>query len=191
MESMLIGIAGRVVERIVVVVFGGLAVYWGYRLFLSLPAQQGGDGKLQLPGIRLVLAKAAPGTFFVAFGVVLLATSFLSPVRFEGPSGEYTGMVETSSPSGDLTQRRARAELAIQTLNCMQRSFDNGRGGLTKEDVEVAATDAKLALLRSVWDGGAWGDYGAFERWARQRAGSVPKPVQRLYEGSSPACRGR
>ena len=43
----------RLIERIVGVLIGGLAIYLGYRLFIKIPEQRGGDGKITLLGILL------------------------------------------------------------------------------------------------------------------------------------------
>lgn len=37
-------------ERIIVVIIGGLSVYLGYRLFLHVPSQKDGEGKISFPG---------------------------------------------------------------------------------------------------------------------------------------------
>src|SRR5439155_20804411 len=40
----------RSLERLVVVAFGGLSIYLGYRLFLRMPDQENAQGRVTLPG---------------------------------------------------------------------------------------------------------------------------------------------
>ncbi len=44
----------RFVERIIGVLIGGIAIYLGYRLFLKIPDQQGGEGRFNLRDISIV-----------------------------------------------------------------------------------------------------------------------------------------
>ncbi len=55
----------RLAERIAGVLIGGLLIYFGYRLFLSLPGKRGpdsGTGEFSLAGgNKIKLAKVGPG----------------------------------------------------------------------------------------------------------------------------------
>ena len=51
MDSNLVAIAAHSIERIIAVLLGGLAVYYGFRLFLVIPLETLSDGKIQLPGM--------------------------------------------------------------------------------------------------------------------------------------------
>ncbi len=63
----------RMLERLMVVGFGGMAIFLGYKLFFHLPYQADQEGKLELPGIKIVLSRVAPGIFFLAFGAIILS----------------------------------------------------------------------------------------------------------------------
>lgn len=46
----------RMLERIIVVGFGGLSIYLGYKLFFHLPHNVDHQGKFELPGIKIILS---------------------------------------------------------------------------------------------------------------------------------------
>src|SRR5688572_8561747 len=71
MDSDLITIAARHLERLLIVVAGGLSIVLGYRMFLAIPraGEDKGEGKLELPGgISVYVTRVGPGVFFALFG---------------------------------------------------------------------------------------------------------------------------
>jgi len=68
LEPLLIG---RIVERLLIVLVGGMCVYLGYRLFDRAHQRQ---GELELKGqtSSLKLRDVAPGIYFALFGSLLL-----------------------------------------------------------------------------------------------------------------------
>ncbi len=69
----------RALERILAVAIGGLAIYFGYRLFLAVPDQQG-EGRAELTlakDKRLLITRIGPGTFFALFGTAVVVSSYL------------------------------------------------------------------------------------------------------------------
>jgi hypothetical protein len=85
----------RAIERILDAVIGGLSIYFGYRLFLSVPRSGadrdgttrepsasasadavGSSAEFKLPGdISIILTRVGPGIFFALFGAVVVVTS--------------------------------------------------------------------------------------------------------------------
>lgn len=91
----------RAVERILVVLFAGMAIYLGYRLFLAVPTQRGSDGKVTLPGgTEVVLNRAAPGIFFALFGSIALGISLYSAVQVTSPAASGDGPTAVYHPGG-------------------------------------------------------------------------------------------
>src|SRR3954447_10395864 len=82
----------RMAERIIGVIIGGLLIYFGYRLFLSLPGKKsrdGGTGDFSMAGgTRLKLSKVGPGVFFALFGAGLIVFSLTRSVSLttSGPT---------------------------------------------------------------------------------------------------------
>ena len=73
-------------QRILSILIGGMLIYFGYRLFLSLPGKRGrdgGSGEFSLGGANKVkLSKVGPGVFFAVFGAGLIAYSFAKRTKF-------------------------------------------------------------------------------------------------------------
>ncbi|MCF6255974.1 MAG: hypothetical protein L3J98_06840 [Gammaproteobacteria bacterium] len=189
--GLLVGIGARSTERILVVLFAGLSVYFGFRLFLALPMQNNQAGKIELPGFKVILSKAGPGIFFAAFGSAVLVASFIHPISIDQQNGSYMGAVSPASPmpitsltpvdDGSKAVQLAQVELALQTLNCLPAYAKAAQGQLLPSDIELTVRDAKLALLRTVWDDVQWGDYSEFVAWSRTGLSQTPKKIQALY----------
>lgn len=73
----------RGIERLIIVAFGGLSIYLGFRLF-DRASVTAGEMSAQAGSISLTLRKVWPGVFFAAFGMFILVISMLS--RLERPS---------------------------------------------------------------------------------------------------------
>lgn len=202
MDPTLMVVTARAVERIVAVLLGGLAVYYGFRLFLVLPLETQSDGKIRLPGMSVVLSKAGPGLFFLAFGSLVILASLFRTVRIypDGAIGQYQyqGIAaeapkhELSAPSSPATrapteQDTVRTVLALQSINCMQRLSARATRDMSG-DFDQAAREAKLALLARVWNPDKWGDFGAFERWATGRASETTSPAKELFSAERTDC---
>lgn len=199
MDATLIAVAMHSLERIVAVLLGGLAVYYGFRLFLVLPMVTQSDGKIILPGMSVVLAKAGPGLFFVAFGALVILASLFRPIQVAGSGIEYAGIAGKPSPGASAgsrpagaarpgaDQEAARLHIALQTINCMQR-LASARAKTLGTDLDLAAREAKLALLARAWDAGAWGDFGAFEQWATGRAAATSSAAKVMFEAERSDC---
>ncbi len=73
----------RGVERLLVVLIGGLSIFLGYHLFLSMPQQPDGEGKVVLPGgVSIYVSRVGPGVFFAMFGAVVLSLSLYHSLRY-------------------------------------------------------------------------------------------------------------
>lgn len=74
----------RAIERIIAVVIGGVCIWLGQRLFLQIPEQKAGEGKIQFPGgISVYVARVGPGVFFALFGATLVAVSFYRGIEVQ------------------------------------------------------------------------------------------------------------
>jgi hypothetical protein len=193
MDSELVAVVARSLERLVAVLFGGLTVYYGYRLFLVVPVETHSDGSVKLPGMSVVLAKAGPGLFFTAFGVIVLVTSFINPID----TGNYRGATPTVDPATNSSagmatrvmtpQDAARAQLAVSTLNCMTRLATTGPRRIPVQDAEIAARAAKLALLSQVWEAD-WGNLETFRTWVNRGGADPPPRIRTVFDAENPEC---
>jgi len=157
-------------ERLLVVGFGGLAIYLGYKLFFHLPHQTDHAGKITLPGMKIVLSRVGPGIFFLAFGATILLHNLDSDIELKtvhpalpGQIAEvrksFVGAVDVpgASDDQDIAQRRVAAIEQVGELNCLIKILDV-RGIKIPATIRIAHHDAKLALLKPVWNEQAWGD---------------------------------
>jgi hypothetical protein len=203
MDSDLIAIAARHLERLLIVIAGGLSIVLGYRMFLAIPRAGGdkGEGKLELPGgISVYVTRVGPGVFFALFGAVILGLGLQQGLKLESreqrpavgspaadPSGVATVTEKRYSSLGSTgasgQQREAERTSALDTVGQLGRlaaALDGpGRGsGLSAQqrlDYGLALSDARMRLLASVWDE-RWGTYTEFVRWA-QAGESAPAPA--------------
>ena len=70
----------RGIERLVIVLIGGMAIYLGYRLFLAVKAEAEGEAKISLPhDVTVMVSRVGPGVFFALFGsMVVIASLYFS-----------------------------------------------------------------------------------------------------------------
>lgn len=155
----------RGVERVAIVAAGVLLIYFGYRLFLALPAEHGSDGRLQMPSASLAVSKVGPGVFFAVFGTFLLWQMAEKAVRVDiappagaardGARAPHAMAIFGAAAAGDAQAlRHARHDIAA--LNCAEARLAPGLPPELREDVARAFRHARAALLETVWQP-AWG----------------------------------
>ena len=99
MDPLILTIVTRAIERLLVVLAGGLAIYLGYRLFIAMPNAERGSGKVNLPGgVSIFLSRVGPGVFFSLFGAVVIGLSLQFGVSFNDAAHTLV-MAENSSPA--------------------------------------------------------------------------------------------
>jgi hypothetical protein len=181
-------------QRILGVLIGGMLVYFGYRLFLSLPGKRGRDGGSGEFSVgrssKVKLSKVGPGVFFAIFGAGLIAYSFAKPMKVNIPAVTQTA----PAPSAGNTSSAANTPSAGTAVVAAGFSYigavsapetDEERARMraeTQEDiialnraldhanaserprVERAVVKAKVALMEPLW-AEDWGDLKDFRDW--------------------------
>jgi hypothetical protein len=206
MDSELIAVAARHLERLLIVVAGGLSIYLGYRMFLAIPraAAETGEGKLELPGgVSIYVTRVGPGVFFALFGAVILGLGLQHGLKLEvreqrpGPVAT-TEAATGAAPVATVTERRFSSAVpdaastqqrdaernstlgTVAQLSRLGAALDGpgGRGipPQQRNDFALALNDARQRLLASVWDERAWGPFIDFARWVQQGESGVPPP---------------
>ncbi len=188
----------RALERILVVLFGGFAIWLGYRLFLAIPAEKDANGRVKLPGgVEVMLARIGPGAFFALFGTVALGLSLTQPIEVDrgrsvaareaegspepastapGPAAQrFRGIAGPGAALPDAERDVARAEVRglLYTLNAFERVAPDAA---TRAAVARDLPLVKLRLLATVW-GSDWGDWAAFDAWVREQGAAEPPPA--------------
>jgi hypothetical protein len=178
----------RMVERILGVLIGGVLIYFGYRLFLSLAGQCGresGGGSFSFAGgNKIKLSKVGPGVFFALFGAGLIVFSLVksvsltvSPRAVKSTSGSKPGVIAASEykfvgavsiPETDEDRARMRAETQ-QDIVALNRALD-GANAAGRSNLARAVSKAKLALMEPLW-AEDWGEPAEFRDWLDKGGG--------------------
>jgi hypothetical protein len=162
----------RMLERIIGVLVGGLAIFLGYRLFLKIPVRTNASGQLVLGGFKVVLSRAGPGVFFALYGATIVGVSFYKTIKLDefGENGRpVSAFVGASSPTDDAGEEarqdaRMLLQPEIQALNHLPSQL---KPNLAAEDRNLALAEIariKFELMDAVWDK-KWGDKAAFKQW--------------------------
>lgn len=188
-------LALRFLERFTVVLFGGMAIYLGYRLFLKVPGQQNSAGKIELPwDISIVMTRVGPGAFFALFGVIAVGLALVRPLEInpqalnnaENQSGQAS-VRYGSNPEFDNYDARAdtRALLRkeIAALNTIPGLLREDLPQFERNSIERRIQYIKLALMKPVWGetSEGFGEFSEFERWVE---GAEVDPAPKEMEGA-------
>lgn len=187
MDPVLFAIVTRALERILVVATGALAIYLGYRLFVNMPEQDKGTGKIALPGgISIFLSRVGPGVFFSLFGAVVIALSFHYGISYD----EQAATAASDAPavrrslsgiapatSGTAYEKLGDRNAALVTITALNRAAGALRPDIPpyeRKQILDGIHDAKLRIMEGIWDAEHWGDFDAFVAWARKQSGDAP-----------------
>ncbi len=179
MEDLII-IGLRMLERLLVVGFGGMSIYLGYKLFFHLPHQTDQKGEIELPGMKVVLSRVGPGVFFLVFGAFILITNLHQGIETRsvdnsphdaslaesshGETRHFAGAIPLESrdekepesiPEATVQARHAALE-AVGDLNCLAHWL--GQQGKMTLRIENLIYHAKKLYLLDVWHTEEWGD---------------------------------
>lgn len=176
-------VLGRIAERLLICIFGGMSLWMGWRLFMAR-TKLASDQVAQFSFRQFVikLQRVAPGIFFVVFGAVILSFSILNPMR------SSNGLTNVSY----LETFGGRSLEEIQALNFLvqiaRMPADDpisriDRTTLTKKAAAIEKLRNRL-LLDTIGE-------GRFAIWSRYRADPAGMPpsakaifddVQRMTE---------
>jgi hypothetical protein len=174
----------RAIERLLAVAIGGLCVYLGYRLFLRIPEQREGEGKIEFPGgVSIFVARVGPGVFFALFGASIVALSLYKGIVSSAPGSEGTpvysgvGPTATALAAQPLEPERLRRRLAVEFVNVLPGMLRRDLAEAERREVTARSAEVKLTLMERVW-GPDWGNFEEFRVWAE--AGAADPVPERL-----------
>jgi hypothetical protein len=149
----------RGIERLAIVLIGGMAIYLGYRLFLAVKAEAAGEAKITLPhDVTVMVSRVGPGVFFALFGSMVVIASLYFSISYSDPfrtvsgmapagvpaMGETASMAPSASASLDETLRLARLRLRQEI------EFLNSLPGLLNSDLSEAQRAAITRHVREI-----------------------------------------
>lgn len=167
------------IYKLICIASGVFFCFLGYRLFVLGIFGNAGDLDSQFHNTKLVLKKAAPGTFFALFGAVIIGGTIMQGLGFKeslaGPEVPAASVTKTKSSTGlapvdpqqtkaNLTSMRVDAEQTIAELNNLPKllRLDVPASKLVITNKAIRAS--KRAIVISVW-GADWGDVRKFKNW--------------------------
>jgi len=182
----------RSLERILVVMFGGLSIFLGYRLFLKMPNQKDAEGRVNLPGgASIYMTRIGPGGFFALFGALVISLSLRHSISYTETAASvtnelkkssgiaapaaasYTGfsaMAQSQDSNLDRIQVRSDIDFLATTLPALLRPDVSGE---RRKQFDLVLTRTKLAQIKAVW-ADHWGDFESFKQWVEHGAASPP-----------------
>lgn len=66
----------RMIERIIIVLFAGVSIFFGWNLF-KIGVVQESTGTFEGKGYKVIIQKAGPGIFFSMFGTIILVIALI------------------------------------------------------------------------------------------------------------------
>jgi hypothetical protein len=171
----------RGLERLAVVLIGGMAIYLGYRLFLAVKADASGEARISLPGdVTVMVSRVGPGVFFALFGSIVVAASLYFSISYSDPERDiiYRGIAPAGRSAADaaitadhmasaenLELDRVRLRQEIEFLNRLPALLGPGLGEGQRATAARHVREVKLRLMSTVW-AGDWSDPAGFRLWA-------------------------
>lgn len=122
---------GRIVERILVVLFGGLSLVLGWRLFM-VGVVDPQIAEIKFKDWKVSLRQVGPGSVFAALGIAVMAFALSKPLQIGQPTLSEGAVFQTASATPSETR----------TVSYLGRSDD------LKHWVRVLNTFARLDVAR-------------------------------------------
>lgn len=176
----------RFLERLTVVLIGGLSIYLGYRLFRLVPEQKESSGKVELPwNTSIMVMRVGPGVFFALFGALTVGISLFRPLLLTpGPEPSYLYL---GASAGEEATARADARALLRRdmalLNTLPGLLSEELAAHERDSIERGLSRVKLALMGPVWGTPeeGFGEFARFEQWVLK---GEPEPPPEGMQGA-------
>jgi hypothetical protein len=154
---------GRALERLLVVLFGGLAMYYGFKLFSMVSSH---EGELSAKGStwQFKMVRVGPGVFFGLFGTVIVTYALVqSPTILRKSDG--TTEVRGGTPAVDASRSSEIGTLrAIATIKAFTASAGEKPTAKQLEVLRRAVEDLELVQAKVI---DAQFGQGSYADWRR------------------------
>jgi hypothetical protein len=131
---------GRIIERILVVIFGGLSLFLGWRLFI-VGVVDPQIAEIKFRDWKVSLRQVGPGTVFAALGIAVMGIALFRPLEVSGNAGAG-GKPVTDTRSVSYMGTPEDLRHWVRALNTVAR-VDPAR--LQQDTASATAMKAELA----------------------------------------------
>lgn len=159
-------IVGRVVERLLITLFGGISLAFGWNLFRVGVANEQ-VAELAKADLKVKLQKVGPGVFFALFGTLVLIAGLLNPLRVSPPATAGESATPELGTFSYLSGSEVAAKQTVQSLNTLLDIVppESEVGPLVVADVaDLASVRPEIEALRNDIARGFIGE-AAFDAW--------------------------
>lgn len=165
MESEIIIVVARSLERLGIVFISGLSLCFGYRLF-SIVTHSNAKGMIEGGGFKFKFSNSGPGVFFAGFGTLVLVYALLSDMEIGPPNNG-------DADDEDIWVRYAQEgetpsyKSSIGALNRLELISDQAKmGGFNESDQEkLIESIEKIRPVRSLLVNAEFGEEGVYSEY--------------------------
>jgi hypothetical protein len=187
---------GRVVERLLICMFGGISLVLGWNLFrVGVVTQQTAD--LAAKGWRLNLKRVGPGVFFALFGTLVLSLSLRSPLTLPL---QHVGDTTASEPGGQQGKNDGSTvtyahgddpELVkswVASINTIERIATKDKFATLSDQQSISRSEKTLSQLREAlivrqFGAALFQEYQTYEKKKSMNPDAVTDQDQRRFAG--------
>lgn len=155
---------GRALERLLVVMFGGLAMYYGFKLFYLVSSH---DGELSAKGStwQFRMVRVGPGVFFALFGTVIVTYALFQSPTIVKKGHDTTVEIRGGTPTVDASRASDTGTLrAIATIKVFTASAGEKPTAKQIEGLQRALRELEVVQARVI---DAQFGQGAYSEWNR------------------------
>jgi len=144
-------IIGRVIERLLVLLFGGLALFFGWRLFI-VGVVDPQIAEIKFKGWKVTLRQVGPGSVFAALGIAVTAFALYRPLQIS----DSAKVADTAAGGRKVSYFTAGDDLRhwVRALNTVERLDVNKLTGdsaiASSRKVELAQAQQTIVELRNL-----------------------------------------
>jgi hypothetical protein len=187
---------GRVVERLLICVFGGISLALGWNLFrVGVVTQQ--TAELSAKGWRVNLKRVGPGVFFALFGSAVLSLSLRSPLNLPLQLAPDSGSGTVAGQNGKKDEGTVSyahgddpevAKNWVASINTVEQSVTKDKFTSSAEQQAVARSEKSLAQLRDAlvmrqFGAQLFSEYQAYKKKKSVSPGAVTEQDDRRFAG--------
>lgn len=140
MDDLTLSILGRVAERLLATMLGGMSLWAGYRLFF-VASHERSNAEASGHGFVFKAERIGPGIFFALFGTVVIVYGLMTKLEFQTPSTSPSARTTSFSmgfPVQQIGKELSTEYRAINTLVLLITKMNANQDQLSGSDFLTA-----------------------------------------------------